>query len=363
MRTSSSRAVAVTVVAVAGIVGLGGGLVAARIGHQASSQAVSRTPQSSSPGPPHRSVPKGAAPLYYADEIIYDGTRRIPFRPQYGAIVSTVARTAAGWLVFELIGQAGGRLVLVGRDGRAVPIETPDALYFDLSPRGDAVAVPQPGGSKIQLIDSADGSVIETVTTSLAYVGQVRFAVKDLIFNGYTAGGKEEIVRYDSELDVLPTLHLDVPAGSAALVDVSADGRYLVAEYLSQVHACIAVFDLQGSPQPLWSSCAVSSASGSSISPDGTRVIVFPSSQNGEPATGPTIVDLKTGRPSGTLQPEPRSRVAWVDSGHVLVANPVDRGETAFTVSECALGDGSCTYLPGATVTNPASEVAVGPTF
>ncbi len=363
MRRGSSHAVTVTVVAVAGIVGLGGGLMAGRIWPRDGSPAVSRTPQSSSPVTPSSSTPSGAAPLYYADDVIYDGARQIPFRPQYGAIVSTVARTSAGWLVFELIGQDGGRLVLVGRDGRDVPIKTRGALYFALSPEGDAVAVPQPGGSDIRLFDPADGSVIETVTTTLASVGQVRFAFRDLIFNGYTTSGKEEIVRYDSALDVLPTLHLDVPAGSATLSDVSADGRYLVAEYLSQIHACIAVFDLQRPPQPLWSSCRLSPAGGSSISPDGTRVIVSPSPQRGGPATGPTILDLRTGRPSGTLQIGLRSPVAWVDSSRVLVVNPVDRAETAFTVSQCAVDDGTCQYLPGATRTDPAAEVAVGATF
>lgn len=259
MATQRSRAIATVLVAVAAIVGVGGGLVAARIGEHGGSPSDGATPQ----GP----APKSGAPLYWADDVIHDGSKAIPFRPQYASAILAVARTAAGWLVFESIGQDGGRLVLVGRDGSDVPIPMANALYFDVSPAG-AIAVPERAGGTIKVFDPADGSVIVSVTTPLTEVGNVRFAANDLIFHGLQ-GKMSEVVRYDASVDAIPNLHLTVPSGDATMQDVSPDGRYLEAEYLSQTRACVAVFDLRAATRPLWRSCLFRASTGASISPDG----------------------------------------------------------------------------------------------
>lgn len=383
MSSHRSGTVAMSIVSVAALIGVGGGIVAAKFGDNGTPEGAGRTggtglssPSSGpsgtaatsvSPGPPSPSssgpLPESGGRLYFADGVIYDGTNQIAYQPQFQSDIASVTRTDSGWLVFERIGQDSSRLVLVDFDGSTSLIQAGDPHSFDVSPDGNAVAVPHDGGPKIDIINPSDGSLIASVTTLLSSVRQVRFAGNDLVFDGYGAGNTLRILRYDFSLDRLPPVRVDVPGGEATVEDVSADGRYLVAGYLSGDSSCVATFDLSGSAQPLWSSCDNSPAGGTSISPDGTSVILLPASQDGASASSLTVAELATGTPIGTVEAGLLLDATWVDPAHLLVQSATDDDYSAFTVAECTVDDGTCEELTGARAESPARDAAAGWTY
>jgi hypothetical protein len=399
-------------VSVAAVVGLGGGLVAAKVrdggapdtaatstggpltgtpSTRAASTDVpstghpsggSPTSAPSDPSPASTSAPTTSQPgtttsdtpprststpptstgglLYFADGVIHDGSQQVAYHPQFQADVARVSRTGSGWIVFERFGQDGSRLVLAAHDGTTIPIDLASPHGYDVSPAGDAIAVPTGDSGHISLVNPADGSELGSVTTRLHWVRQVNFAGEDsLIVDG---GGRSDLLRYDFPNDRVSPLRLHVPGHDVTVEDVSAGGTYLLAGYASGNRSCAAAFNLDGSAQPLWTTCRFSPNGSTSISPDGRRVALVRGSNAGESAPDFTVFDLSEGSIVGSVTVGFPLGVAWVDSAHLLIESATDSSYSTYTLQNCAVASVSCSDVLGSGAA-PAADVAAGTTY
>lgn len=305
------------------------------------------------------SAPATGEPLYYVDGVIHDGSTQVSYQPTFQSQVSALDRTEAGWVVLERSGQDSSQLMLVDVDGGVTPIELEDPHSFDVSPAGDAVAVPYGGEGAVEFVDPKDGSTISTLQTSVAAVIHVRFAGDELLFDGTGAGGAVSMWRYDISADRIASLDIKVPGKYASLEDASVDGRYAVAGYVTGNTSCVAVFQLDGSKSPLWKSCDNAPLGGSTLSPDGQRLVLTPSGKGGQSISGLTVAETATGAEIGTLPVDRSLEAAWADDSHVLVEAATSDAYTSFTLSLCT-ATGSCAGLPDANAAHPADDVAAG---
>ncbi len=304
--------------------------------------------------------------LYYVDGKIRDGQTEVAYRPRLQARVTNLSRTAAGWVVREQFGADGTRLTLVDHAGDATPIAVKDPQWYDVSPQGDAVAVPADDDPRrIDFVDPADGSLVSTLSVSIgAEVVKALFTGSghDLVVLGDDAGGQgaATLVRYAAGSDSFQTLR-PPPGVAPRLVAVDDSGTRLLIAYALGARQCVAVLDLDGNAAPLWKSCDYRPLGISGVSPDGSRVALAAASADRGTVTELSIVDADTGDLTGAVRISSGFRlidVTWADVSHVVVQGANDAFTTE-TIDICSIR-GGCHSVRGAGPDDPAEDVAPG---
>ena len=335
-----STALAITIVAVAGGVGLGGGVLAATVQGPASS------------------AQRGTPAIYYADGVIHDGSSHVAFQPPPGRTVLAVVGTVAGWLVAERAGSGDGALELVQHDGSTKELANHGGLGYDVSPTGDAVAVADGASPVVRLVSPRSGAVLRQVTAPFTGLRGVRLGGDQIMADGYPRRGTPRIARTSAHADHWTTVRLALP-GAQTLEDVSSDGRRVLVGYLHGKTPCTAVAVVTTPTAPVWATCDVQPAAHASFSPDGSRLVMLGNTNGSEPPL--VILDSRTGQRDTSL---PGSRwlsgVSWVSNDELMIAAATSSQFEAFTVRACSVTTGTCRYLPGATPSAPATSAAVG---
>ncbi len=358
--------VTAAVIVVSGLLGVGAGVTTALVAKSGEPKtptgpgATSTT--SDSPRNP-RAAPVDA--LYYVDGTIRDGQTEVAYQPRFQASVANLSRTASGWVVRERFGQDGTRLVLVDRAGDSTRVDVKDPQWYDVSPQGNAVAVPaNDDPRRIEFVDPADGSLLSTLTPTVD--GQVVKALftgsgHDLVVLGDSAGSRRStLVRYEAGSDSFQSLR-PPPGAAARMVAVDASGTRLLMAYTLGSRECVALLDLDRNAAPLWKSCDYRPLGIAGVSPDGSRVALASASADRGTVTELSIVDADTGAKTGAVRISSGFRLidmTWADATHVVVQGAND-AFTTDTIDICSIKRG-CHSVPGAGPDDPAEDVAPG---
>ncbi|MGA9346845.1 MAG: hypothetical protein WBV37_17220 [Nocardioidaceae bacterium] len=364
-----SRLVAVAVVTAAAMLGLGAGVTTALVRASVSPSSTAAPPPTSpktSATAPSTTPAAGEDDLYYVDGTIHDGSIDVAYQPRFQTNVASLARTTSGWVLDERFGQDGSRLVLLGADGSRTAIRVTGAHWYDVSPDGAAIAVPDrrdPG--VVDFVDVADGKVLSKLTSGYTRVVNAVFTGGDdqLVLLVADAQNHETLLRSDTRLDRLEPLHR-VPGQGATLVGVDEAGRHLLMEYLAGSRQCVAVLDLERNAAPLWRSCDYRPLGHAGMSPDGGSVAVAASSDAIGTVTALSVLDAATGDKTSSVRIDSGFRLldaTWTDAEHLVVQGTDDNFATA-TLYLCTLGVG-CDSVPGAGPDDPAKDVAPGSTY
>ncbi len=378
-----SSLVGAAVISAAAMFGVGAGvttaLVRSSVGGDSPAASAPTTHGSTSPtGPASPATPAALPPassstpgpdanaLYYVDGTIHDGNTAVAYQPRFQTNVASLARTAAGWVVDERFGQDGRRLVLVGADGSTTQVRANDPHWYDVSPAGDAIAVPDsddPG--VVDVVDGTDGTVLSTLTSGYTRVVNALFTGEDasLVLLVTDAHDRETLVRYDTSEDRLSILRR-VPGEGGTLVGVDEAGHRLLMEYLSGGRSCVAVLDLQRNARTLWRSCQFRPLGRAGVSPDGARVALASASDALGTVTALNVLDAATGRKTSSVRIDSGYRLidaTWSDPDH-LVVQGTDDNFTSATLSLCTVGV-RCDSVAGASPDDSAEDVAPGSTY
>ena len=367
-----SWTVTATIIVVAAVVGLGAGVATALVGRD-STHAPSSGPTTSdttitTPEQTGGTTTTVAAvePLYYADGTIYDGETRVGYTPSFHATVANLSRTEHGWVLKERFGQDGSRLVLVDTQGATTPVRVTDPHWYDVSPGGQALAVPDyDDPNVIDFVDTGDGTVISRLTTALgSRVVNARFTGSgdDLVVLGDDVEAQASTLAiYHTDRDAFDVLRPPPGGATATLVGADARGRHVLVEYFRANQPCVAVLDLTRDGRPLWTSCEYRPLGTDGVSPDGDSVAVAASAAAIGTVTDLTVLHADTGSRSASVRISSGYRLidaTWADSTHVVVQGTND-SFTAETIDICSIPEG-CEAAPDAGPDNPGDDVAPG---
>ncbi len=364
-----SRLVAVAVVTAAAMLGLGAGvttaLVRSSVSPSSTAGSPATSPTTSATTPSTTPTPVDDA-LYFVDGKIHEAGLEVAYRPGSRTNVASLARTASGWLLDERIGQDSSRLVLLGADGSRTAIKVTGAHWYDVSPDGAAIALPDrrdPG--VVDFIDVTHGKVLSELASGYPRVVNALFTGGDdqLVLLVADEQNHETLLRSDTGLNRLEPLHR-VPGRGATLVGVDEAGRHLLMEYLAGGPQCVTVLDLERNAAPLWRSCDYRPLGHAGMSPDGRSVAVAASSDAIGTVTALSVLDAVTGDKLSSVRIDSGFRLldaTWTDAEHLVVQGTDDDFTTA-TLYLCTVGVG-CDSVPGAGPDDPAKDVAPGSTY
>jgi hypothetical protein len=365
-----SWVVTAAVIVAAAMLGLGAGVTTALFsrddaGTPSSGRSTTGAPTTPGDATGATTAPAPSDALYYADGTIHDGTTEVAYQPRFQATVADVSRTDDGWVVKERFGQDGSRLVLVGPDGATTPVQITDPHWYDVSPAGNALAVPDDDLTKIDFVDTGDGTVISTLASGLGgRVVNARFtgAGDDLVVLGSDGKARgSTLAVYHTDSDAFEELQRPPGGATSTLVGADDQGTHVLLEYFRASKPCVAVLDLTDDGRSLWKSCRYRPLGSDAVSPDGDSVALAASSAPIGTVTDLSIVSAGTGDRSASVRISSGFRLidaTWSDSAHLVVqgANDAFTGET---IDLCSVAAG-CDSVPDASPDRPADDVAPG---
>lgn len=377
--------VTATVIAVAALVGIGAGVTTALVGGSPGPDqaAGSRTPTGggqtgTDPTGTDQTTPAGSVgttadattnALYYADGTIHDRQTKVAYQPRFQSTVTNLARTASGYVVKERFGQDGSRLVLIDAEANTTAVDIQDPHWFSVSPQGTGLAVPDYGDPNvIDFVDTTDGSVISTLTTTTrpgsGIVNAVFTGVADellILSDDFRAGRSTLALNRADDADGYLTLSTPPGGETSRLIGVDSKGTRVLLEFLLGDKPCVAVLDLTDDARPLWKSCQYRPLGSAGVSPDGARVALAAASAEIGSVTELSVLEADTGQATGAVRISSGFRLidaTWADAGHLVVQGAND-AFTAETIDVCSVSEG-CQSVPDASPDRPATDVAPG---